>query len=167
MTDDAWWGRQAGGTPRIVAGPSPVGDQPELMDASAQAVRAATVARISGFTPDWRILDRPDPADEVRRNDSGVALVRLFGTLAEPVLQRANRLPEKAVVEYLRIADVQPRPATAAQALLQFTVAQAAGGSVTVPAGFQAGAPPATGQGDQVIYETERTITATPARSPR
>ena len=163
MTDDAWWGRQAGGTPRIVAGPSPVGEQPELLAASAEAVRAAAVARITGFTPDWRILDHPDPTNEARRNDSGVALVRLFGTLAEPVLQRANRLPEKAVVDYLRIADVQPRPATAAQALLQFSVAPAAGGSVTVPAGFQVGAPPATGQGDQVIYETDRPLEATPA----
>jgi predicted phage baseplate assembly protein len=146
-----------------VAGPSPVGEQPELLDATAQAVRAAVVARITGFTPDWRILDRPDPGDEVRRSDFGVALVRLFGTLAEPVLQRANRLPEKAVVEYLRIADVQSRPATAAKALVQFTVAPAAGGSVSVPAGFQIGAAPAGGQGDQVIFETDRALVATPS----
>lgn len=163
MSDEAWWGRQAGGTPRIVAGPSPAGEQPELLDATAQAVRAAVVARITGFTPDWRILDRPDPGDEVRRSDFGVALVRLFGTLAEPVLQRANRLPEKAVVEYLRIADVQSRPATAAQALVQFTVAPAAGGSVSVPAGFQIGAAPAGGQGDQVVFETDGAIAATPS----
>jgi predicted phage baseplate assembly protein len=163
VSDEAWWGRQAGGTPQIVAGPSPVGEQPELLDATAQAVRAALVARITGFTPDWRILDRPDPGDEVRRSDFGVALVRLFGTLAEPVLQRANRLPEKAVVEYLRIAGVLSRPATAAQALVQFTVASAAGGSVSVPAGFQIGAAPAGGQGDQVVFETDRAIVATPS----
>jgi predicted phage baseplate assembly protein len=146
-----------------VAGPSPIGEQPELLDASAQAIRSAAVARITGFTPDWRILDVPDPPDELRRTDSGVALVRLFGTLAEPVLRRANRLPEKAVVEYLRIADVEGRPATAAQALLQFTVAPAAGGSVPVPAGFQVGAAPATNQPDQVIFETDREVVATPS----
>ena len=92
-----------------------------------------------------------------------MALVRLFGIQMEPLLSRVNRLPEKALVEYLRIAGVTPLPATAAEALLIFTVAPAAGASVPVPAGFQAGAAPATGSGDQVIFETERAVTATPA----
>ena len=166
-TGEVWWGREAEsrGQPVIVDGPGLAGSQPELLPASKEAVRAALQARIGGFTPDWT-----NPAPD----DSGVALVRLFGIQMEPLLGRVNRLPEKALVEYLRIAGVTPLPATAAQALLTFTVAPAAGGSVLVPAGFQAGASPAAGAagaggargptvGGQVIFETERAVTATPA----
>jgi hypothetical protein len=138
----------------MVDGPGPAGIQPELLPASKEAVRAALQARIAGFTPDWT-----NPA----RDDSGVALVRLFGIQMEPLLSRVNRLPEKALVEHLRIAGVMPLPATAAEALLTFTVAPAAGASVLIPAGFQAGASAAAGAGGQVIFETERAVAATPA----
>lgn len=162
-TGDVWWGREAesGRQPVIVDGPVLAGSQPGLLPASKEAVRAALQARIGGFTPDWT---NPAP------NDSGVALVRLFGIQMEPLLGRVDRLPEKALVEYLRIAGVTPLPATAAQALLTFTVAPAAGGSVLVPAAFQAGASPASPAsptaptvGGQVIFETERAVMATPA----
>ena len=153
---EVWWGREAEsrGQPTMVDGPGPAGIQPELLPASKEAVRAALAARIAGFTPDWT-SQAPD--------DSGVALVRLFGIQMEPLLSRVNRLPEKALVEHLRIAGVTPLPATAAEALLTFTIAPAAGASVLVPAGFQAGASPATGNGGQVIFETERAVVATPA----
>ena len=158
-TGEVWWGREAEsrGQPVIVDGPGLAGSQPELLPASKEAVRAALQARINGFTPDWT-----NPAPD----DSGVALVRLFGIQMEPLLSRVNRLPEKALVEYLRIAGVTPLPATAAEALLTFTIAPAAGASVLVPAGFQAGASPADGGGGgggQVIFETERAVMATPA----
>jgi predicted phage baseplate assembly protein len=153
---DVWWGREAEsrGQPVITDGPGPSGIQPELLPASKESVRAAVQVRIAGFTPDW---SNPAP------DDSGVALVRLFGIQMEPLLSRVDRLPGKALVEHMRIAGVTPLPATAAEALLTFTVAPAAAASVLVPAGFQAGASPATGGGGQVIFETERAVVATPA----
>lgn len=153
---EVWWGQEAapGSRARMVPGPGPAGIQPELVTATREAVRAAIRSRVAGFTPDWT---NPETSD------AGVALVRLFGTMAEPVLRRLNRLPEKALVEHLRIAEAEPLTPTAATALLQFTVAPAAGGSMLVPLGFQAGADPATGQGDQVVFETERALQATPA----
>jgi predicted phage baseplate assembly protein len=135
-------------------GPGPAGVQPELLPATKEAVRAAVQARIAGFTPDW---NNPAP------DDSGVALVRLFGIQMEPLLSRVDRLPEKALVEHMRIAGMSPRPATVAEALLTFTIAPAAGASVLVPAGFQAGASAAAGGSGQVIFETERAVVATPA----
>jgi hypothetical protein len=153
---EVWWGREAEsrGVPVLVDGPGPAGTQPELLPATAAAVRAAIQDRTAGYTADWT---------NQARDDAGVALVRLFGTQMEPLLARVNRLPEKALIEQLRIAGVAPLPATAAQAVLEFTVAPAAGGSVSVPAGFQAGAAPATGSGGQVVFETERAVVATPA----
>jgi hypothetical protein len=156
FTGEVWWGKEAEsrGQPAIADGPGLAGSEPELLVASKEAVRAALKARINGFTPDWT-----NPAPD----DSGVALVKLFGIQMEPLLSRVNRLPEKALVEYLRIAGVTPLPATAAEALLTFTIAPAAAASVLVPAGFQAGASAAAGNGGQVIFETERAVVATPA----
>jgi predicted phage baseplate assembly protein len=156
MTDEVWWGREAppGRKGRTVPGPGPGGVQPELVEATRERVRAEIGARVPGYTPDWT---NPD------RLDAGVALVRLFGNQAEPVLRRLNRLPEKLLVAELDIAGVRPLPATAATALLQFTVNPPDGASVLVPAGFQASAPPASGQGDPVVFETDRDLYATPA----
>jgi hypothetical protein len=153
---EVWWGREAEsrGQPALADGRGLAGSQPALLAASKEAVRAALEARITGFTPAWT-----NPATD----DSGVALVRLFGILMESLLGYVNQLPDKALVEYLRIAGVAPLPATAAEALLTFTVAPAAGASVSVPAGFQAGASPAAGSGGQVIFETGRPVVATPA----
>jgi predicted phage baseplate assembly protein len=151
MTDDLWWTQESTEEGHIVAGPGPSGVQPELVDATQEAVRAAVRDRIPGFTPDWT---NPD------RRDAGVALVRLFGTQTEPVLTRVNRLPEKILAEHLGTAGVRRRPATAAVALLEFTVTPSDGTSVLVPAGFQAAA---TGPAGQIIYETDHDLYATPA----
>ncbi|MFE2449223.1 putative baseplate assembly protein, partial [Streptomyces sp. NPDC059426] len=90
MTGEVWWEKDARERERedgrIVPGPGPTGVQPELLDATREAVRADVRARIAGYTPDWTDPDR---------QDAGVALVRLFGYLAEPVLVRVTRLPEK------------------------------------------------------------------------
>jgi len=148
---DVWWERDADEEGRIVPGPGPSGVQPELVDATREAVRAAVRDRIPGYTPDWTNLDR---------QDAGVALVRLFGTQTEPVLTRVNRLPEKILAEHLNTAGVRRRPATAAAALLEFTVTPPDGASVLVPAGFQAAA---TGTDGQVVYETDQDLYVTPA----
>ncbi|HEX6341184.1 putative baseplate assembly protein [Umezawaea sp.] len=151
MTDVVWWDRGSDGRARIVPGPGPSGGQPELVDASREAVRAAVRDRIPGYTPDWT---NPD------RQDAGVALVRLFGTQVEPVLDRVNRLPEKVLAEHLRTAGVRRAPATAAVALLEFTVTPPDGSSVLVPAGFQTAANRPTGR---VVFETDQDLVATPA----
>ncbi|WP_138735585.1 putative baseplate assembly protein [Modestobacter excelsi] len=155
MSQPAWWGREAGGRQDAgtVPGAGPSGVQPELVDATREAAREAVRARIAGYTPDWT---NPD------QRDAGVALLRLFGTQLEPVLQRANRLPEKLLVEELTLAGVSPLPATPAAAVLQFTARPPDGRSVLVPAGFQVAAPPAGG-GDQVVFETRTDLWATTA----
>ncbi|RSD15378.1 putative baseplate assembly protein [Amycolatopsis eburnea] len=148
---DVWWARDSDEEARMVPGPGPSGVQPELVEATREAVRGAVRDRIPGYTPDWTSFDR---------QDAGVALVRLFGTQAEPVLLRVNRLPEKILAEHLNTAGVRRRPATAAAALLEFTVKPPDGASVLVPAGFQAAA---TGTGGDVVYETDQDLYATPA----
>ena len=148
---DVWWAPGSTEQGRIVPGPGPSGEQPELVDATQAAVRGAVRDRLPGYTPDWT---NPD------RQDAGVTLVRLFGTQAEPVLTRVNRLPEKILAEHLDTAGVRRRPATAATALLEFTVNPPDGASVLVPTGVQVAA---GGRSGQVIYETDQDLFATPA----
>jgi predicted phage baseplate assembly protein len=110
--------------------------------------------RIRSFTPEWT---------NQRPGDPGVALTRAFSEQMELVLSRIDRLPEKALVEFLRAAGIDTLPATPAAALLAFTVSPGALESVLIPAGFQVGAPPATGDGDLVVFETTRGLFAAPA----
>src|SRR5438067_5033075 len=97
---------------------------PQLLAGGRDGVRAAVSGRIQAFTPEWNRRDR---------RDGGVAMVRLFGTQMGPVLDRLNRLPEKFLVEELRVAGVSRLPATAASALLVFTVSPAATDPIPVP----------------------------------
>jgi predicted phage baseplate assembly protein len=148
-----WWGKES--LPhhdvRLVSGP--LGERPELVVSSRQAIMTQVRDRVASFTPQWTNL---------RVTDAGVALMRLFSEQMEPVLQRFNRLPEKALVEFLNIAGVEPLPARAASVLLAFGVSGGAPASVLVPAGFQVGAQSATGDGTLVVFETERQLFAAP-----
>ena len=88
----AWWGRES--LNRTAPGPL---DPPQLATPGRATVRAAVEARIAAFTPEWR---RRTPGD------AGDALLSLHGELAEPLLERLNRMPEKAFREYLRTAGI-------------------------------------------------------------
>lgn len=144
-----WWSPIGGSQPPATGAD---GISPQLLPATRKALADAVKARIPAYTPEW-----------TRRGgaDAGMALVRLFAEQAEPVLQRLNRLPHKARVEFLTIAGVAPLPASPARALLQFEVADNAPQSVQVPAGFQVSA---RADGQLVVFETEQALFAAPAR---
>ena len=57
----------------------------------------------------------------------------LFGGLMEPVLTRLDKLPQKAFVEAIRIIGIEPLPAEAASAMLEFTILDGETGSVLIP----------------------------------
>jgi predicted phage baseplate assembly protein len=118
------------------------------------AVAREVAGHIRSFTAEWTNQQPGDP---------GAALVRVFSEQMEAVLARADRLPDKVLVEFLRDSGVESLPASPAAASLAFTVSDGASESVLVPAGFQVGAPPATGQGDLVVFETTRDLFAAPA----
>jgi predicted phage baseplate assembly protein len=146
----AWWGREAGAS----TVPAQL-DPPQLATPGRAAVRAAVAARIATFTSEWR---RHTPGD------AGDALLGLHSELAEPLLERLNRMPEKALREYLRSAGIAAMPARPARAMLSFTVADTAPGSALIPAGFQVAAPAADGSGARVVFETGDTLYAAPGK---
>lgn len=144
-----WWSLAFTHEPSALAGD---GLRPELQPATRKAVADALKERIPAYTHEWTRRDL---------GDAGMALVRLYSEQMEPVLQRLNRLPDKAFVEVLTIAGVAPLAARPARALLQFEVSDKAPRSVTVAEGFQCSARSA---GQLVIFETERTLYAAPAK---
>jgi predicted phage baseplate assembly protein len=152
-----WWGRETWGDipdTVFVPGRGTNPPRPRLLPVTRDTVVRDVSGRIKSFTPEWT---------NHRPTDPGTALTRLFAEQMEAVLARADRLPEKVLVEFLGDAGIESGPALSAEALLAFTVSTGARESVLVPQGFQVGAPPAGGDGDLVIFETTRTLFAAPA----
>ncbi len=146
----AWWGRES--LNRTAPGPL---DPPQLTTPGRDAVRATVEERIAAFVPEWR---RRTPGD------AGDALLSLHGELAEPLLERLNRMPEKAFREYLRSAGVASAAASPARATLVFTVTDTAPASALIPQGFQVSAIAADGSSERVVFETETALYAAPGK---
>lgn len=145
-----WWGKESrGDVPRGFADPL------TLVTAAIPSISAEVLARAATFTPDW-----------TRRgaDDAGMAMVRLFSILTEPVHSRIDRLPEKSFVEYLGAAGIQPLSATPAEAMLEFTISDSAPQSTLVPEGFQIATPAADDSGELVIFETADSFFAAPVK---
>jgi len=133
----------------------PLGLRPRLTADDAHSIAEDLLARRSGFTPEW------SPVEGV---DAGDALVKLYGEQASLIVQRLNRLPDKAKIELYRAAGVEPLGVRPAVALVEFSVAPAAPESVLVPTGFQVGAAPADNSSGQVIFETQEQVHVTSAK---
>jgi predicted phage baseplate assembly protein len=113
-------------------------DFPELVRATRAAVRDAL------GLPE----DSPVPGD---------GLVHIFARVAEIVVERLNRVPDKNLLAFLALVGVDQQPPQPARVLLTFQLAQGATGA-RVPAGTAAAALPAEGETDTPVYETEREL---------
>lgn len=153
-----WWGKEAfsplidRSSRKLVRGE--LGRRPQLHEESPAAVARQIRERRPTFAEEWH--DAPDDPD------AGGVLVELFGQQASSILKRVNRLPDRAFVEFLSNAGIHPEPPRPAEAMVQFTLSKAADDSVSIPEGFQIGAPPADGQGDLVVFETMHGLQAAP-----
>lgn len=110
--------------------------------------------RIPRFTPEWTNLNDSDP---------GMTLVKLQAWLTDTILFELNRLPEAAYIQFLNLLHVEPRPARAARAELQFRLAKlkAPTDPLTVP--IPKGAAVDVDDPDlasPVTFETERSLVA-------
>ncbi len=108
---------------------------PRLDDRSYDDLLEELLARVPAHTPEWR-------PDEI--GDPGRTLLELFAWLADTVLYRANLVPERQRLAFLRLLGMPLRPARPARGLvtLAFDGAQApltvaAGSTVTGPLPFE------------------------------
>lgn len=143
-----WWEKDA---PASTA-PLLRGSTPLLHPAGREQAQAELQRRIAGFTPEWT---------GAVVGDAGAALLRLFAELEEPILERLNRLPEKALVEFLRAAEVIPIAPRPARALLVFETVPTAPASVLLATGFQVSG--TGGENGNIVFETEDRLYVAPA----
>lgn len=129
--------------------------QPLVLDGRDRAdIMAEIAAHAREYTPEWRY--------EGAEDDPGAALAALFGEMFYQTVDRMNAVPQKLHTEFLNLVGFQmPAPAPAA-GLIQFTAHDTVSAPVPVPAGTQVFT--RDEDGENVIYETERMLEATPAR---
>lgn len=105
---------------------------PNLDDRSFMELVASARERIRQVDPSW----------EPTVHDPGMVLVEAFAHLTDMLLYRLNRVPEKLYAVYLNLLGTSLRPASAAEATLEFTRTEASGGSLLIPRGTLVGCLP-------------------------
>ena len=86
---------------------------PALDDRSFDDLVADLVRRIPAHTPEWT---------NPRIGDPGRTLIELFAWLGDTILYRANLIPERQRLAFLRLLGAGMRPATPARGLLQLSI---------------------------------------------
>ncbi len=100
---------------------------PALDDRSFDDLVAELLSRIPAHTPEWT---HPRPGDP------GRTLIDLFAWLGDTILYRANLIPERQRLAYLRLLGMPLKPATAARGIVALRVkTDPAAVAVQVPAG--------------------------------
>jgi predicted phage baseplate assembly protein len=90
---------------------------PALDDRSFDDLVADLLRRIPAHAPEWT---------HVREGDPGRTLIDLFAWLADTILYRANLIPERQRLAFLRLLGAGMRPAVPARGLLQLSIADPA-----------------------------------------
>ncbi|MFF7282012.1 putative baseplate assembly protein [Streptomyces griseorubiginosus] len=117
---------------------------PILDDRTYEQLRTELIRRIPVHTPEWTDHNESDP---------GIVLLDLFAYLGESLLYRFNQIPDATKAAFLRLLDVQPRPARPAQVLVVAGTEDPAG--VRLPAGQEVKA-------GQVSFETGTEVVVWP-----
>lgn len=100
------------------------------------------------------------------KSDAGLALIRIFGRMAATVSDRINRVPDKNFLAFLDLLGAQILPPQPARVPLTFYLASGVpeNTAALVPAYTQIAAPPAEGEEEEVVFETERDLLVTPVQ---
>jgi hypothetical protein len=98
------------------------------------------------YTPEWPAKDD---------DDSGVALLQVFASLSEGVIDRLNRAPDRNFFAFLDMLGIRLLPATPSRGPLRFVPATGLTGTVDVFTGAQASA---TGPAGPIPFETDQDL---------
>jgi hypothetical protein len=140
---------------------------PKIDPRSAPDIVSRLVTLLEQYTSDpgysfatWKEYD-PTTREPVGRS---AALIRIFARFGEIVIERLNQVPEKNFLAYLNLLGAARQPPQPARVPLSFTLAAGSAVDASVPQGTQVAAPPAPGEKDPVVFETERPLVVTAAR---
>ena len=125
---------------------------PPIDERSAESLAEQTELLLDAFAH-WKPRDDTDP---------GHGLVRIFAHLAELVVSRLNKVPDKNFRAYLDLLGGSLLPPQPARVPLTFTLASGNATTAPVPADTQVTTTP-EGPEQPVIFETERDLVVTVA----
>jgi len=108
---------------------------------------------IPNYTPEWAGSDEKDP---------GVALLKIFTHINKSIIHRFNQVPHKNFVAFLDMLGIQLLPAQPARVPLTFYLAKGTDKEMLIPAGTQASSKK-TDEHEELIFETEKNLLATPS----
>src|ERR1700722_5528193 len=107
---------------------------PALDDRSYDDLVQEMLASIPAHTPEWTAPQTGDP---------GRTLIELFAWLADTILYRANLIPEKQRIAFLRLLGQPMQAASAATGIISLTADPSVTTAVTLAQGAQVSGPPA------------------------
>src|SRR5262245_21621844 len=119
---------------------------PELDGRNYRDLVEEALARIPVHNPEWTNFNDSDP---------GVTLVHLFAFMTDTLLYRANRIPERNRLKFLRLLGIPLQAASAARGVITIVNERGPLEIVTLPDGLsvQAGA---------VAFETRNALDVLP-----
>ncbi|MEF8795519.1 MAG: putative baseplate assembly protein [Salinivenus sp.] len=86
--------------------------EPTIDDRDYEEILDEALSRIPAHNPDWTNFNESDP---------GVTMLQVISFVAESMLYRANRVPERNRIKFLKLLGVERQPATVAEGLVQFS----------------------------------------------
>ncbi|MCB9101767.1 MAG: putative baseplate assembly protein [Anaerolineales bacterium] len=95
------------------------------------------------------------------------ALINIIARYTELIIQQLNRAPEKNLLAFLNLLGASLLPPQPARVPLTFFLAAGSAVDGVVPRGTPVAAPPAEGESEPVIFETERELVVTAAQLDR
>ncbi len=131
--------------------------QPPKIDKRTYKEIVAQTEELAQKLTEWRPGSDGKP-------DAGRALIRIFGRMAALVSERLNQVPQKNFLTFLDLIGTQILPPQPARVPLTFNLVAGSGVDAFVPAGTQVAAPPAEGEEEEVVFETERDLVLTAAQ---
>ena len=118
---------------------------PNLDDRTYEDIVDEAIRLIPQYCPEWTNFNKSDP---------GITLIHLFAWMAEMIIYRLNRVPEKNYLAFLDLMGIQRQPPQPANTVLQFQLSDKTD-SQLVKAGTRVSTRP-TGDRKATAFETIR-----------
>jgi Baseplate J-like protein len=136
---------------------------PKIDPRTAAMLEQEVIRSLVQRLPEFRVnSDNPNQPKALGGNYR--ALVKIFARFGEIILQRLNQVPDKNFLAFLDLLGASRLPPQPARVPLTFTLATGSTVEGVVPAGTQVAAPPAPGEAESVVFETERELVVTAAQ---
>jgi len=98
--------------------------EPTIDDRDYEEILDEALERIPVHNPAWTNFNESDP---------GVTMLQVLSFVVESMLYRANRVPERNRIKFLKLLGVERQPATVAEGLVQFSRPRGPAEAETVP----------------------------------